>query len=214
MNQRETAYNSLRDAIAYGEMKPGERLVEKKVCETYNLGRTPVREALSQLQIEGYLDFTPNQGFSVSKMSIESVREIYDVIAVLEGHAIKAAAKRITEEELRELERIQKSLWKAVCAKDQKAWVEHNSAFHEVLTKAGRNQCLSSLIGNLRRRVYRYRMIAIAIPNSLEDNFRAHERLVEALRERDASRAGKAMQDHVLDVSQKSISFMRQVPGI
>ncbi len=85
-SKREHAYHQIRNAITYGELKPGERLIENKLCEIFKLGRTPLREALSQLQIEGYLDFVPNKGLTVSRMSIQNVKEIYDVIAVLEGY--------------------------------------------------------------------------------------------------------------------------------
>ena len=120
MSKRQYAYNIIRNAITYGELKPGERLIEKRLCETFKLGRTPLREALSQLQAEGYLDFVPNKGVTISKISISSAEEIYNILAVLESYATKLATMNFSKENERELRSIHADLKKAWAKKNYK----------------------------------------------------------------------------------------------
>lgn len=214
MPQREHAYHKIRDAISYGELKPGERLIEKRLCEIFNLGRTPLREALSQLQIEGYLDFIPRKGLTISKMSVNGVKEIYDVLAALEGYATKIATKYLNEKDMNELKLIQDNLKKALNLNDQKKWLDKNALFHDYLVKASGNNFLHTLINNLRSRIHRYRLISIAIPDSLEHYFRAHEEILMAISRKDGRRAGKVMQDHVLGVAKRLTDFMHRIPGL
>lgn len=84
MSQKEEGYQRIRDAITYGQLKPGERLVETKICEMVKIGRTPLREALRQLQMEGYIDVFSNKGAVISKISSWYVEEINNIVAILE----------------------------------------------------------------------------------------------------------------------------------
>ena len=212
-SKREHAYHQIRNAITYGELKPGERLIENKLCEIFKLGRTPLREALSQLQIEGYLDFVPNKGLTVSRMSIQNVKEIYDVIAVLEGYATEIATKYLNELDLKKLKLIHNSLKKASHLNDQKKWLDKNAVFHAYLVEACRNNFLYSIINSLRNRIYRYRLISITVPNSLKNYLSAHEKIMKNISKKDWKKAGREMQRHVLSVAKNLIKFLNQVPG-
>lgn len=212
MTKREYAYNKIRDAITYSEFKPGERLIERNLCETFAVGRGPLREALSQLHIEGYLDFTPNKGLIVAKMSIENVNEIYTVIAVLEGHGAKAAAKAIDKESLGNLNSIQESLKNASDFEDPRRWLDQNALFHENIAKLGGNHVLCSSIKSLRRRIYRYRSISITIADVIDDSLRTHDSILQALSKKDPTKAGRLMERHILDVAEKTIQVLKRIP--
>ncbi len=214
MPKREDAYHKIRNAIAYGELKPGERIVEKRLSEVFDLGRTPVREALSQLQIEGYLDVIPHKGFTVAKLSLENVREIYDSIAALEGYATKMATQYLNGSDLKKLASIHSILKKASELNDPQKWLDANIEFHEYLVKGSRNSFLYTLINGVRNRVYRYRLISIAIADPFNSYFSAHEDILKAISEKNSDRAGKAMENHVLDVGRKIVDFMKIVPGL
>ena len=95
-NQRDIAYQQIRDAITFGDLKPGERPIAEKICQEFGVGRTPLREALRQLQMENYVDLTPGRGASISKISIKDVEEIYDLVGLLEGFAAEIAAEKIS----------------------------------------------------------------------------------------------------------------------
>ncbi len=214
MSQREYAYRRIRDAITYGELNPGERLVEKKLCETFNVGRTPLREALSQLQIEGYLDFTPNKGATITRMSVQGVKEIYDTIALMEGYAAEAATKNLSTTDIKALGAIQQNLKKISRSNDHKKWLDENARFHEFLMKASGNSLMHSLVATLRNRIYRYRVISLTIPAPLARSYQAHEEILESISNKDGKRAGRAMQRHVLDVADNLVDFLKQIPAL
>ena len=214
MSQREDAYNKIRNAITYGELKPGDRLVEKRLCETFSVGRTPLREALSQLQIEGYLDFSPYKGLSITRMSVQNVKEIYDTIALMEGYATEIATKNLNPMERKRLKLIQNNLGRAYKLKDSKKWLDENTIFHESLVKASGNEFLYKMVSSLRNRIYRYRLISLTISDPLEDDSRAHDEILEAISTNDGKRAGRVMQRHVLSVANRLIKFLEKLPGL
>ena len=214
MPQREYIYDKLRDMISLGKLKPGERLIEKTLCEFFNVGRTPLREALSQLQIEGYLDIIPHKGMTVSKMSPALVMEIYTVVAVLEGYTTEIATKYLSEQDLKELNMIENNLRKALNLNDQRKWIDGNLIFHEYLVKASRNNFLHTLIKSLRSRIKRYRLVSIAMTDSLNHYFHEHEEILKALSKKDGRKAGRAMQNHVVNVARRLVDFMNQNPEL
>ncbi|MEI9476537.1 MAG: GntR family transcriptional regulator [Deltaproteobacteria bacterium] len=214
MPKREYAYQKIRNAITYGELKPGERLVEKRLCEMFKVGRTPLREALSQLQIEGYLDFTQNKGTTITRMSIQSVKEIYDTIALLEGYATELATKNLNTSDKKQLHLILNNLRKICNSNDHKKWLDENSVFHEYLVKASGNSLLHTLVASLRNRIYRYRLISLTIHDSLLHYCQAHEEILEAISKKDGKRAGKKMQRHVLGIAKQSVELLEKLPAL
>jgi DNA-binding GntR family transcriptional regulator len=214
MSQRQDIYQEIRNAITQGQLKPGERLVEKSLCETFNIGRTPLREALSQLQIEGYLDFIPNKGLTVTRMSIQNVKDIYHTIAILEGSATEKATGNLDAAGIKELHPIQNNLKKSYQLNDYNEWLKVNAIFHDYIIKASGNNCLHGIVSGLRNRIYRYRLIALTIPESLSKYFQAHEEILQAMSANDGKKAGRLMQKHVLGIANKLIHFLEQLPGL
>jgi DNA-binding GntR family transcriptional regulator len=214
MNQRVNAYNTVRNAITYGGLKPGERLVEKRLCEMFNVGRTPLREALRQLEIEGYLEFTPNKGVAITKISIENMEDIYNILAVLEGYAAEVATTYLSSGDIKKIESIQNNQKRAWAAKNYKKWLDKNADFHECIVAASKNSFLTTIINNLRQRVYRYRLISITIPGAIEENIQAHEEIIKAISRKESKRAGKTMQKHVVYAAKKMVDFLKDLPGL
>jgi DNA-binding GntR family transcriptional regulator len=212
MSQRVYAYNTVRDAVTYGELKPGERLVEKRLCEMFAVGRTPLREALRQLEIEGYLEFIPNKGVTITKISIGDMEHIYGILSVLEGYAAEAAIKHLNPSGVKKIESIQSDQKKAWAAKDYKKWLDKNAEFHESIVTASKNAFLVTIINNLRRRVYRFRMVSVTIPNFIEENIQSHEEIIKAFRQKESARAGKAMQKHVACAARTMVDFLKELP--
>ena len=214
MSQRVYAYNTVRNAITYGGLKPGERLVEKRLCEMFNVGRTPLREALRQLEIEGYLEFIHNKGVTITKISIENMEDIYNILAVLEGYATEVATTYLSSGDIKKIGSIQNDQKRAWAAKDYKKWLEKNADFHEYVVTASKNRFLKTIINNLRQRVYRYRLISITIPGSIEEYIQAHEDIIRAISKKESKRAGKAMQKHVVCAAKKMVDFLKGLPGL
>ena len=213
-SQGEETYQKVRDAITYGKLNPGERLVEHQVCESFQVGRTPLREALRRLQTEGYVDFVPNKGVTISKLSIEDVEQIYDIIAILEGYAAEVAARRLTKEGIQALTSLHHKMIDLNAEQDFKTWLEHNTLFHAHIVQAGGNRHLSKLITGLRDRLYRYRFLSVTILGQSEKYSDDHEKILTALRGKKAQQAGKSMRDHVNYVAEFMIGLLRQSPGL
>jgi len=214
MSQRQYAYEKIRDGITYGQLRPGERLIEKRLCEQFVVGRTPLREALSQLQIEGYLDFEPNKGVTITRIAPPELRNIYGVLAVLEGYATELATANLNSDDERQLEHFQNEMREASHEKDFKRWMDQNALFHDYLSRASGNSHLHKLIQDQRRRTYRHRLISTAIPDSIPAYFRSHEMILEAMFKGEGKTAGKLMQEHVLTVSDVMFDFMSKIQGL
>jgi len=214
MSQREHAYNKIRAFIINAELRPGERLIEKNLCKMFNVGRTPLREALIQLQMEGYLHLVPNQGLIVNKMSAEDLKDIYDTLAVLEGYATEIATKHINILNENKLDAIQNRLKKAYRMNNHKEWIRTNRMFHEYITKASNNNSLYSVIKSLRNRIYRYTVIAGTISASLEKYYAGHEEILKAISEKNAKKAGNAMRRHVVYAEKELVKVLQQIPGV
>lgn len=212
--QSEEAYFKIRDAIMYGKLKPGERLIETNVCETFNIGRTPMREAIRRLQMEDYVNIIPNKGTLISEVSIRDVQEIYDIISILEGYATEVAITRLTSAHFKELYSLHSELKKAGLKKDYVKWLEKNAFFHDFFPKVSDNLHLSKVIRSLRDRIYRYRYIAITIPGYIQEYILAHEKILEALSDKKPRQAGEAMRKHVCYVKDVLMDFLENSPWL
>ncbi len=211
---KEKAYQKIRDAVTYGQFKPGQRIVEAEICEKLEIGRTPLREALCQLQIEGYVDLLPNKGAIICKYSICDVESIWNIIAVLERYATELAIESIGTVERRELKAIQGAIEKAWLKSDYKKGLEQNDLFHGYFVRLTRNLHLKCIINNLRNRIYRYGFISITLPGHLEKHLRTHDEILEFAFEGKAGLAGKAMEKHLLSSKEDLVEFLKQFPGL
>ncbi len=212
MSKRIYAYNTIRNAITYGGLRPGERLVEKRLCEMFEVGRTPLREALRQLEIEGYLEFIANKGVTITKISIGEMEDIYGILSVLEGYAAEMAIKYLNSSGIKKVQSIQNDQKKAWAAKDYRKWLDKNAEFHEYIITASKNVFLTTIINNLRRRVYRFRLVSVTIPGFIEENIQSHEEIIKAICEKESTRAGKAMQKHVACAAKTMVDFLKELP--
>lgn len=187
----------LRQMVQRGELAPGERLVEERLAEQLGLSRTPVREALHRLEQEGLLLKRPRGGYEVRNLTIEEVEEVAGVRAVLAAYAAERAAKRISSDDLSQLEQNLKDFDKAIQANDEDTLLELNSAFHSLILQAAASPLLNRLLGELHGEVERVsRAAASNMPAgvwSLDD----HQALFDSLKNRDSGQAGQIAKRHV-----------------
>ena len=136
---REVVCETLRDAIRKGVLKPGERLMEIQLAEELGVSRTPVREAIRKLELEGYVIMMPRRGTYVANLSIRDVNEVFEIRTTLDSLASGLAAERITDEELERLQHLLVAIGGYIEANDMDKIVETDMEFHDILYQASRN---------------------------------------------------------------------------
>jgi len=194
---REIVFETLRDAIINQVLKPGERLMEIQLAEEMGVSRTPVREAIRKLELEGLVVMVPRRGAYVAGISMKDIHEVFEVRGALEALAASLAAERITPEELEEMERQMVKEAEETEANNLRNIVEVDATFHDLLYKAARNQRLLQFVSILQEQLHRFRSASLARPGRSKTALEEHKKIVEALAERDAVLAEKLAREHI-----------------
>ena len=155
---RDVVFNTLRQAILKGELKPGERLLEIALAERLGVSRTPVREAMRKLEQEGLVVMIPRRGAQVASITEKDLNDVLEVRIALENVAIEKACKLITEDELGRLWVAAKEFEKTKAEGNLVRLAETDVAFHEIIYQASDNKRLNQVLNNLREQMYRYRV--------------------------------------------------------
>lgn len=199
---REVVCEALRVAITSGDLQPGERLMEIQLAEELGVSRTPVREAIRKLELEGFVVMVPRRGTYVADLSLKDINDVYEVRTALDCLAAELATERITEEELEQLERILVQIGEYIEEGDIDKIAEADLLFHEILYRASRNDRLVAIINNQREQTTRYRMRSLSYPGRMRQTYEEHRRLIEAIAQRDAELAGKLAAEHMENAEQ------------
>jgi DNA-binding GntR family transcriptional regulator len=194
----------LRALILTGEYGPDERLIEEHLAERLGVSRTPVRQALTMLEAEGLVEIAPNRGATVCSFSIEDVWDIYDLRAVLEGHAARRAAGRIEKDELdrmRELAGEMEGLPGRFDDHEEeiRALVALNQEFHGTIVQASRNRRLEHLINRTVELPLMFKAFFWYTPHERTISNHYHRQILESLENGDADRAEIIMREHVYE---------------
>lgn len=194
---RELVFEAIREAIINGQLRPGERLMEIQLAEELGVSRTPVREAIRKLELEGFVVMIPRKGAYVADISMKDVADVFEIRAALEGLAAQLAAERITDEEIEQLERLLVEVARCVEENDVNGLVEADTRFHEVLYTASRNDRLLQILTLLREQIQTFRARTLAHPERMREALEEHRAVVEAVTQRDPELARRAAQDHI-----------------
>lgn len=205
---RELVFESLREAIITGTLKPGERLMEIQLAEELGVSRTPVREAIRKLELEGFVVMIPRKGAYVAGLSLKEMSDVFEIRGALESLAAQLAAERITDEELEKLERLLVKIAEHIEKGDIEQVIALDIEFHDVLFQASRNQRLVQMVSYLREQVHRYRTTSLSYPGRMKAALEEHMKIVEALSARDAEAAGRLAQEHI---DSAESSFMQAI---
>lgn len=194
---RDVVFNTLRQAILKGELAPGERLMEIQLAERLGVSRTPIREAIRKLELEGLVLMIPRKGAEVAKISARSLRDVLEVRRALEELAIELACQRMTEEDLGELQKAQDEFKKAIADGDAMRIAETDEHYHDVIYSGTQNAKLIQMLNNLREQMYRYRLEYIKDADKRKILILEHERVLKAIRDRKVAEAKEAMREHI-----------------
>lgn len=188
-------YDHLLDAIVDRTYEPGMRLKEEKIAAELGVSRTPIREAFRMLERAGWLSIHPGAGAYVRQPSMQEIREIFEVRALVEDWIVRSAAERATVADRAELERIVAAGWAAVERNDLEAMSRLNSEFHLGLAKAARNRKIQDFAQALGREI-RWYFSAIAHEIG-RVSWEEHTAMLEAVRRSDPAAASEVMAQHI-----------------
>jgi DNA-binding GntR family transcriptional regulator len=188
-------YTSIKNAIITAQREPNERLIEETIAADLGTSRTPVREALQKLEKEGLIFRRPNMGFAVRGIAEEEVDDILDLQCLLEGHAGRIAASRITEDELRSLNDL---ISRQEDCSDTETFIRLDGEFHDALHRAAKNARLYDLVQGLRDSIDRYRIIVFRSQARLHLSVKDHKELVSLMRTRNGRKAEKLIRTHLI----------------
>lgn len=189
-------YETLRNAILSGEMRPNEPLIEIDIAAALAVSRTPVREALQRLAVE-QLILPRKRGWAVREITAVEAGENSEVRAALEGYAARLAAERATEAEIAAAAAVHARRL-AIDPNDQKARVESNREFHAIIVDAARNRKLKDAILRSGRFYFNDSVARMTSPEEFRLSNQDHGVIVAALQARDADRAEQAMRNHIM----------------
>lgn len=201
---RDVVFNTLRRSILTGELKPGERLMEIHLADKLGVSRTPIREAIRKLELEGLVTMIPRRGAEVAQITEKHLRDVLEVRRALDALAVELACERITDAELESL--------KDACDNFEKETKQGNAnrlagadvAFHDIILNASGNERLVQMISNLSQQMYRYRLEYVKDETSYERLIAEHVAIYEAIRDRNGRAGAEAIKNHI-DNQEKAV---------
>lgn len=206
---RDVVFNTLRQAILTGELKPGERLLEIHLADKLGVSRTPVREAIRQLEQEGLVIMMPRKGAQVAHITEKSMSDVLEVRSVLDELAAALACERITDSEIEALENACKDFEEAVASGDIRMITATDVKFHDIIFAASRNLRLTQIVNNLAEQMYRYRFEYIKDSSGWQSLITEHRMITDAISKRDIATATKALHIHVKNQENSILRLIR-----
>lgn len=205
---RDVVFNTLKEAILTGQIEPGERLMEIKLSDALGVSRTPIREAIRMLQIEGLVHMTPRKGTVVADISKKDLVNVLEVRRVLEELAVTHACRNMTEENIKELRDNLKEFAEAIKNEVPSDIAKIDVAFHDIIYKATDNDRLIQMLYTLREQMFRYRLEYIKDNDTRQTMLKDHEMLIEAIANKDVKSAKCTILSHIDDQEKTIIKNM------
>lgn len=194
---RDVVFNTLRQAILKGELKPGERLMEIALAEKLGVSRTPIREAMRKLEQEGLVVMIPRRGAQVANITEKDLNDVLEVRIALENVAIEKACTHMSEEDMNKLWLAAKEFEYTIEEGNLVKLAEADVAFHEIIYQSSDNKRLIQVLNNVREQIYRYRVEYLKEGETRDQLVREHEELTKAIRERNVERAKQLSFQHI-----------------
>ena len=194
---RDVVFNTLRHAILKGELEPGERLMEIALAQKLGVSRTPIREAIRKLELEGLVVMVPRKGAEVADITEKDLRDVLEVRTALEELSIELAMKNMNDDDCKQLTEANKLFAKDSEGDDLIKIAEADVAFHELIYMATGNKRLIQMINNLREQMYRYRLEYIKDKSTHARLVDEHNRIIDAMVTNDVAAATAAIKLHV-----------------
>ncbi len=199
---RQRIFRQIQNDILNGVYEPGENLIETKLSEELGVSRTPVREALRQLELEGLVQSVPNKGVTVKGVSAEDIQDIYTIRMLIEGLAARWAAEKITDEELDELKEAVDLEEFYTMKSDYSHLLKLDTRFHDIIFKASKSMPLMHTLSTFHHYVQKARKISMSSAKRAAEVLSEHKAILQAIIDKDAARAEKLTTAHVKNASE------------
>jgi DNA-binding GntR family transcriptional regulator len=200
--------DELEDDIVNGRMKPGEQVQVEQLVERFGVSRTPVREALQQLEASGLVEVLPKRGTYVSRVGVGELVQMFEVMAELEAMCARLAARRIQGPALAEVLAALDACEQRAADQDSNAYYYANEQFHQLIYQACGNPFLVQQTTALKNRLKPYRRLQLQLRNRIAQSSEEHRHIVAALQRGDSEAACQAARDHVLIQGQRFTDLM------
>ena len=194
---RDVVFNTLRQAILKGELKPGERLMEIQLANKLGVSRTPIREAIRKLELEGLVLMIPRKGAEVAEITEKSLRDVLEVRKALEELAVKLACDRMTKQQMIQLKEAAKEFEQTLKTNDVTKFAEADVKFHDVIFMATDNQRLIQLLNNFREQMYRFRVEYLKKECFHPILIAEHEDIINRIEKRQKEEAAEVVCRHI-----------------
>lgn len=194
---RDVVFNTLREAILKGELKPGERLMEMHLANKLGVSRTPIREAIRMLEQEGLAVTIPRKGAQVAKMTEKDLQDVLEVRDALDELAVVCACERMTKEQFVQLKEAMVAFEAATKTDDVRSIVETDEAFHDVIYAAAANPKLETIINSAREQMYRYRYEYVKDTTVYKQLIEEHKAIIKGFETRDVEYVKQIMHTHL-----------------
>jgi DNA-binding GntR family transcriptional regulator len=201
---RRRIYEHLREQLLNGEIQPHQHLVEAKIARDIGTSRTPVREALHSLELEGLIESIPRVGYLVKPISEQEVEEICEIRAAIEGLAARWAMEKAHKKLVEQLKKNISLSDEKVSKGDVRAFVDMDAQFHEIISKFSGSKRLLELAQTLRRHMLRYRIQSIYSVDNVIRAIEGHKGIVQAIKKRDLDEVNQAIRNH-MEQSKKDV---------
>ncbi len=206
---RDVVFKTLRQAILKGELKPGERLMEIHLADRLGVSRTPIREAIRKLELEGLVTMIPRRGAEVARITEKNMRDVLEVRRALDAFSCELACDRITRQEEEELHKACEEFAAATETMDATVIVAADVKLHDIIVRAAGNERLTELINNLSEQMYRYRFEYIKDTNNFDRLIEEHRIIYESIRKKDKQTAAQTAKLHIDNQERSILSLLR-----
>jgi DNA-binding GntR family transcriptional regulator len=192
---RSQVYENLREELKTQNLKPGMFVTINQLSEKLGIKRTPLRDALLQLQAEGFVTFLPQRGIQINEVSPEDLENIYEVLGALDSRALFSVFNQITPAHIDRMKCINLEMYKAVNATRISTYFDLNTAFHNVYLDLSKNDLLLTQLNILRQRLFEFGSKGEWIEKVLELNYTEHLGLIELIEQGDAKQVSDFIRD-------------------
>jgi len=200
--------NTLRQAIISGELRAGEKLIERELCEMLGVRRQSLREAMRKLEAEKLIVIVPHKGPEVASMSVNEARELYALRQLLESYAAQEFTLNASDKQIKDLVKTVKRLREAGKKNNSEGVLEAKAEFYGILLGGCGNTLVSEVLGGLLSRVSLLRATSLMLEDRLPQSLKEIEALVECIQARDAKRAKAISHEHVSNAQKAALGVL------